>query len=112
MTQLKKFLTKGNQVRVTMMNAKKRDKRRAGLDEAKEVLKAVVETVESVPGAKETKPRDGKVGETLILVLHAPTGPTSSKAAEAGATAKPADTPAPPSTSADTSAAKPDVSEG
>ncbi|KAH6850844.1 hypothetical protein B0I37DRAFT_372534 [Chaetomium sp. MPI-CAGE-AT-0009] len=88
MTQLKKFLSKGCQVRVTMMHPKKRGKRRGTPDEAKVVLKSVEVAVAEVPGAKETKPREGAVGETLVLLLHAPTGsPANASTGAAAATA-------------------------
>ncbi|KAL2135070.1 hypothetical protein VTI74DRAFT_9886 [Chaetomium olivicolor] len=88
MTQLKKFLSKGYAVRVTLLNVKKRDKRRASMDEAQAALKAVRATVAEVPGAKETKPMEGTVGDTVVLCLHAPTGSAADKAAEeAGETA-------------------------
>ncbi|KAK3297582.1 uncharacterized protein B0H64DRAFT_392491 [Chaetomium fimeti] len=85
MTQLKKFLSKGCQVRVTMMHPKKRAKKRASLEEAKVVLQNLELAVEEVPGAKETKPREGAVGEMLVLLLHAPTG-SPTKAAPAAVT--------------------------
>ncbi|KAL2169636.1 hypothetical protein VTG60DRAFT_5861 [Thermothelomyces hinnuleus] len=84
MTQLKKFLNKGYQVRVTMMHPKKRDKRRASLDEAGGLLKTVESTIGEVPGAKETKPREGSVGETLVLLVQAPTGGGSGAPTETG----------------------------
>ncbi|KAL2157212.1 hypothetical protein VTH06DRAFT_6348 [Thermothelomyces fergusii] len=74
MTQLKKFLKKGYQVWITMMHPKKKDKRRASLEEAAAILKTVESTIEEIPGAKETRRREGSVGETLILLVHAPTG--------------------------------------
>jgi translation initiation factor IF-3 len=92
MTQLKRFLGKGYHVTVTLLNVKKRDKRRASADEAKEVLKAVEAAVAEVPGAKETKAREGSVGNTVILSLHAPAGSAARAAAasaEAAAAGKP-----------------------
>jgi translation initiation factor IF-3 len=86
MTQLKRFLSKGYQVRVTMMNLKKRAKRRASADEAKETLRVVEEAVAEIPGAKETKAREGEVGDTLVMLLHAPTGSPASASAGADAT--------------------------
>lgn len=74
MTQLKRFLGKGYQVKVTMLNSKKRGKKRAAVDEAKAVLQVVVQTIAEVPGAKETKPREGAVGDTLVLTLHGSSG--------------------------------------
>jgi translation initiation factor IF-3 len=89
MTQLKRFLGKGYHVTVTLMNLKKRDKRRASADEAKEVLKAVEATITEVPGAKETKPREGSVGDIVVLSLHAPAG-SAARAAAAPAEGTPA----------------------
>ncbi|KAL2151965.1 hypothetical protein VTH82DRAFT_5149 [Thermothelomyces myriococcoides] len=83
MTQLRKFLNKGYLVRVTMMHPKKKDKRRASLDEAREVLKTVESTIAEVPGAKETKRREGSVGETLALVVQAPASGGSSASTQA-----------------------------
>jgi translation initiation factor IF-3 len=76
MAQLKKFLSKGYQVQVRMLTPKKRNKRKASLDEAKEVLRIVKEAVAEVPGAKETKGMEGTVGDVVILHLHAPSGGT------------------------------------
>ncbi|KAL2141079.1 hypothetical protein VTI28DRAFT_2877 [Corynascus sepedonium] len=73
-TQLKKFLKKGYQVRITMMHPKRRDKRRASSDEASRVLKTVESSIAEIPGAKESKPREGSVGDTLVMLVHAPTG--------------------------------------
>ncbi|AEO56348.1 hypothetical protein MYCTH_2301162 [Thermothelomyces thermophilus ATCC 42464] len=98
MTQLKKFLSKGYQVRVTMMHPKKRDKRRASLDEAGALLKTVESTIGEVPGAKETKPREGSVGETLVLLVQAPTG---------GGSGAPTETGSPEAVSTDASSTKP-----
>ncbi|KAK4127366.1 hypothetical protein N657DRAFT_641354 [Parathielavia appendiculata] len=87
MSQLKRFLSKGYQVTVTMMNLKKRDKRRASADEAKGALKVVEATIAEVPGAKEIKPREGSVGDTLTVHLQAPAssaaGPATESAGEA-----------------------------
>jgi translation initiation factor IF-3 len=107
LTRTKKFLSKGYHVRVTLMTLKKRKKRKATVDEAKEVLKVVEEAIAEVPGAKETKPREGKVGETLVLVLHAPAGKAASATTEANAEteADPAKTLA-----ANSAEEKPDVS--
>ncbi|KAK3308690.1 uncharacterized protein B0T15DRAFT_525028 [Chaetomium strumarium] len=74
MAQLKKFLSKGYQVQVRMLTPKKRNKRKATLDEAKEVFRIVKETVAEVPRAKETKGMEGTVGDVVILHLHAPAG--------------------------------------
>lgn len=82
MTQLKNFLAKGRQVRVTLRHPKLRRKKRASPDEAKVILKEVESAAAEVPGAKETKPREGVVGEMLVLLLHAPR-----KAAKASAEA-------------------------
>ena len=90
MTQLKRFLSKGYQVRVTMMNLKKRAKRRASADEAKEALRVVEEAIAEIPGAKETKAREGEVGDTLVMLLHAPTGSPVSASTEADTTEAPA----------------------
>lgn len=90
MTRLKKFLSKGYHVRVTMMVLKKRKKKKASLDEAKEALKVVEATIAEVPGAKEVKPREGNVGETLVMLLHAPTGKAASATPEANAAGAPA----------------------
>ncbi|KAK4042929.1 hypothetical protein C8A01DRAFT_44145 [Parachaetomium inaequale] len=92
MTQLKRFLSKGYQVRVTMMNLKKRAKRRASPDEAKEALRVVEEAVAEIPGAKETKAREGEVGDTLVMLLHAPTGSPASAPTGADTTEAPAGT--------------------
>ena len=73
MTQLQNFLTKGRQVRVTLRHPKLRRKKRATLDQAKVILKEVESAAAEVPGTKETKPREGVVGEMLVLLLHAPT---------------------------------------
>ena len=81
MAQLKRFLSKGYQVTVTMMNLKKRDKRKASADEAKEVLKAVETVLAEVPGTKEIKAREGTLGDTLIVHLHAPGGAAAAAAA-------------------------------
>ncbi len=86
MTQLKRFLSKGYQVKVTMQNLRKRSKRRATADEAKSVLQAVLDTAAEVSGTKETKARDGTVGDTLILVLHAPGGSAARAASVSTAT--------------------------
>ncbi|KAG7288984.1 hypothetical protein NEMBOFW57_005344 [Staphylotrichum longicolle] len=104
MAQLTKFLSKGYQVRVTLLNLKKRNKRRATMDEAKVALQAVLDAIAEVPGAKETRAREGHLGETLILLLHAPTG--SAADASASATASTTDTPA-----ASAAAAEADVNE-
>ncbi|KAJ4306500.1 hypothetical protein N0V88_001303 [Collariella sp. IMI 366227] len=87
MLQLKRFLSKGYAVQVTLLNVKKRDKRRASTDEAKQALKTVRDTVAEVPGAKETKPMEGNVGDTVVLSLHAPTGSVKEKATEDAASA-------------------------
>lgn len=92
MTQLKKFLSKGYQVTVTMQNLKKRNKRRATVDEAKETLRVVQEAIAEVPGAKETRAREGNLGDTLILLLHAPTGGAASASAEPDALQTPTTT--------------------
>jgi translation initiation factor IF-3 len=83
MTQLKRLLSKGYQVEVTMAGPKRRGKRLATLDEAKEVPRVVRETVAEVPGAQEMKPMDGQVGDVLTLFLHAPTGKAESSAEKA-----------------------------
>jgi translation initiation factor IF-3 len=85
LTRTKKFLSKGYHVRITLMTLKKRKKKKATVDEAKEVLKVVEEAIAEVPGAKETKPREGNVGETLVMVLHAPSGKAASAPTEANA---------------------------
>jgi translation initiation factor IF-3 len=72
MTQLKNFLTKGHQVRVTLRHPKLRRKKRASVDQAKVILREVESAAAEVPGAKETKPREGDVGEMLVLLLQAP----------------------------------------
>ncbi|KAK4104701.1 hypothetical protein N658DRAFT_492794 [Parathielavia hyrcaniae] len=89
MTQLKRFLSKGHQVLVTMMNAKERKKRKASADEAKLALKAVEATIAEVPGAKEIRPREGLVGDTLTLHLHAPAGSVAAASAEPAAAGSP-----------------------
>jgi translation initiation factor IF-3 len=85
--QLTKFLSKGYQVRVTLLNLKKRNKRRATMDEAKVALQGVLDAIAEVPGAKETRAREGQVGETLILLLHAPTGSAADVSASEAASA-------------------------
>ncbi|KAL1841721.1 hypothetical protein VTJ49DRAFT_6695 [Mycothermus thermophilus] len=79
MNQLAKFLAKGYKVKVTMSHPKRKDKKRASLVEAKQVLKTVEETISEVSGAEEEKAREGDVGTTLVLHLH---NPKPEKAAE------------------------------
>ncbi|KAK4155930.1 hypothetical protein C8A00DRAFT_13071 [Chaetomidium leptoderma] len=111
-TQLKKFLTKGYHVKVTMLNLKKRNKRRASADEAKEALRVLLAAVAEVPGAKETKAREGDVGGTLLLDLHAPTGSAAGAATEAGTTeASTTEAPAGQAAATNSAAEKPGVSE-
>lgn len=67
MTQFKKFLEKGYQVKVTLMHPRKRSKRRATRDEAKELFKAVRATADELAGTKEFKPQEGNVGEMVVM---------------------------------------------
>jgi translation initiation factor IF-3 len=71
MAQLKKFLQKGYHVEVRLMHPKRRNKRRATLEEAQQLLEAVKQAIAEVPGAKETRRMDGEVGEMVTLFLHA-----------------------------------------
>lgn len=79
MNQLKRFLTKGFRVEVRLANAKKKVKRRATEEEAKEVLRVVQEAVESVPGTSHYKTMDGEVLQTVTMFLQGPT-PSAEKA--------------------------------
>ncbi|EAQ86572.1 hypothetical protein CHGG_07825 [Chaetomium globosum CBS 148.51] len=72
MARLKEFLGKGFQVQVTLRHPKLRRKKRADHDQSKVVLKQVESVVSEVPGAKETKPREGTLGEMLVLLLQVP----------------------------------------
>ncbi|KXX81722.1 Translation initiation factor IF-3 [Madurella mycetomatis] len=74
MKQLKTFLSKGYKVQVRMLVPKKRDKRRATPDEAKEVFRIVQETIAEVPGTTNYKPMEGNVGQMVTMFLQGPTG--------------------------------------
>ncbi|GAB1314292.1 Translation initiation factor IF-3 [Madurella fahalii] len=74
MKQFKTFLSKGYKVQVRMLVPKKRDKRRATLDEAKEVFKIVQETIAEVPGTTNYKPMEGNVGQMVTMFLQGPAG--------------------------------------
>lgn len=85
-TQLKKFLSKGYKVDVIMARPRKKNKRPATQDEAKEVLRGVKEAVEEIPGSIEWKPMEGLLGQTLTLHLQGPaktvSAPASAPASE------------------------------
>ncbi|KAL2262449.1 hypothetical protein VTK26DRAFT_1298 [Humicola hyalothermophila] len=92
MTQLKRFLNKGYRVELRLTSAKKKVKRRATEDEAKEVLRVVKETVEGVPGTSNYKATEGELLQTVTIFLQGPTPSASSEktapaAASAGAAA-------------------------
>lgn len=77
MKRLREFLEKGLRVDVTLLSKKsrKKGKREATLDEAKEVLKAVRRTaLEEVVGTKEWKPADGQVLKSYKIFLEGPQG--------------------------------------
>ncbi len=86
MKQLRQFLQKGYTVQVTMKPIKRRNKKQASMDEAHAVLKAVMENLARVHGAKETAAREGSVGDTLTLVLQGPSVAHSKEASEAAET--------------------------
>ncbi|KAL2119198.1 hypothetical protein VTJ04DRAFT_6158 [Mycothermus thermophilus] len=78
MNQLGKFLEKGYKVKVTLKHPKEKNKRRASLEEAQQVLKTVEELMASKAGTREEKGREGSVGGMLVLHLWRPAGQGSS----------------------------------
>ncbi|KAK4669685.1 uncharacterized protein QC763_205130 [Podospora pseudopauciseta] len=68
--RLKGFLEKGYRVEVTMMHPKKKSKRKANDEEAKQVFGEVIKVLEEVPGTTEYKSRQGQVGKTQLLFLQ------------------------------------------
>ncbi|KAK0742275.1 hypothetical protein B0T21DRAFT_361002 [Apiosordaria backusii] len=68
--RLKGFLEKGYRVDVTLMHPKKKSKRKAREDEAKQVFQEVIKVLEEVPGTSEYKARQGDVGRTKLLFLQ------------------------------------------
>lgn len=75
--QLKSFLAKGMRVEILLLSRVRQKKRQAGKDEAEEVLQAVKEAVEEVPGSKEFKPMEGTVGKQARLFIEGPQGGAS-----------------------------------
>ncbi len=67
------LLQKGYKVEVLLLR-KKGKKRQATVEEAEEVARRVRAALDEVPGAKEGKPADGKLGESLKLFLEGPPG--------------------------------------
>ncbi|KAK3378202.1 hypothetical protein B0H63DRAFT_479184 [Podospora didyma] len=72
MRQLSTFLTKGYRVEISLMNKKRRNKRAAKKDEIKELLRAVREKIYEVEGTVEVKPMEGKLGETIKIIVQGP----------------------------------------
>ncbi|KAK0666843.1 hypothetical protein QBC41DRAFT_145463 [Cercophora samala] len=83
--RLKGFLEKGYRVEVTMMHPKKKSKRKASDEEAKQVFDEVIKVLEEVPGTTEYKARQGQVGKTQLLFLQGKI-PKAQPAAAAAAT--------------------------
>ena len=72
--QLKAFLEKGLRVEILLLRKAGRDrKKRATEEEAGEVLRIVKETIAEVPGVKEFKKEQGKVGGQVRLFIDGPT---------------------------------------
>ncbi|KAK4203651.1 hypothetical protein QBC40DRAFT_274172 [Triangularia verruculosa] len=77
--RLKGFLEKGYRVEVTLMHPKKKSKRKASDEEAKDVFAEVIKVLEEVPGTTEYKSRQGNVGKVQSLFLQ---GKVPKKSAE------------------------------
>ncbi|KAK5113748.1 hypothetical protein LTR85_010765 [Meristemomyces frigidus] len=84
------FLAEGRRVEIVLAAKKKGRGRRATQAECEGVLKAIYGTVDAVPGAKELKRLDGKVGGFATLVLQ---GRASGQGKESDASLR--DTPPP-----------------
>jgi translation initiation factor IF-3 len=70
--RLKTFLGKGMHVELTLMKQKKRNKRQASADEAKEVMAKVKDAIEKISGTKEYKASEGTVGGVVRMFLKGP----------------------------------------
>jgi translation initiation factor IF-3 len=89
MRRLREFLGKGLRVEVRLLSkkSKKKGKREATEDEAREVLKAVRKTaLEDVVGAREVRPPDGMLLKKYTLFLEGPQGKRKDKQTEEVAT--------------------------
>jgi translation initiation factor IF-3 len=76
--RLREFLSKGYTVHVFFMS-KKRAKKRATPEEAKETVRQVLELVAEVPGVVECRKREGEVGKSMKMYFEAPGGRVSKK---------------------------------
>lgn len=75
--QLKNFLSKGMRVQILLLSKARQKKRSASKDEANEVLRAVKEAVDEVPGSKEFKAMEGAVGGQAKMFIEGPQGGAS-----------------------------------
>ena len=66
--RMEEFLGEGRKVEIVL--ARKKQGRRASVDECEDVLRRIRETVEGVKGAKESKPLEGKIGGVATLSLE------------------------------------------
>jgi len=74
--RLRKFLEKGYKVEVELQRKKR--KRQATEDMAKEVLRKIEEAVGAVPGARHSKSREGEILGTMRLFIEGPPGGVAS----------------------------------
>lgn len=72
--QLKKFLSKGMRVQILMLSRPQKKKKKATEDQAREVLRAVKEAIDEVPGSKEYKGMEGAVGGQMRIFVEGPQG--------------------------------------
>ena len=66
--KMSEFLIEGRKVEIVLASKKKG--RKATAPECQDVLKRIRETVDGVPGAKETKSMEGKLGGFATLFFH------------------------------------------
>ena len=66
--KMEDFLSEGRKVEIVL--ARKKQGRKATVEECEDVLRRIKETVEAVKGAKETQALEGKLGGVATLSLE------------------------------------------
>lgn len=67
LSSISKFLEKGKRVEILLANKKKQ--RKASPEEAQNVIQSIEKMLSDMEGFKELKPREGKVGAQLLMIV-------------------------------------------